>query len=545
MRTGSGSMRWSRTSTRSSASAPALGGASRGGADASRSWRRGPRLVAVVAIVAVASLAAGVALSRLVVSPAELAANAQAPTGGPITAPIEERVIQNTVTTRADVEYADAVDVKVDSTGLPGAAVVTGHVPEVGATLTGGSVALEVAGRPVIVLPGDLPVYRTLHAGLSGPDVLQLKAALAALSIDPGDTTSDVFDAATAAALDTLYRTAGYPSPAASPDAEQQVTAARQGVRSAQLAVDQAVAALDAASTGASGSQRVEADNGVRDAQRTLDAASQAGDPAEIATAQDALALAEARLADLLEAPSASSEHAAVDSARSQLADAEEALAKAEDDALTVLPASEVVYLSSLPRRVDSVAAERGVVTQGAAMSVSGAELVLSGTASEADAALLGEGMPAGFSTAAGSEYTATVASVAVKKPAAGEAADTEASGQKHYEIRLKPQQLDATTVEALKGSNVKVSIPVQSTSGAVLAVPVAAVTAGPGGESRIEILDDTAGETDADRGVVREPQSGATARLTVTTGLSAGGFVEVRSDDPRLRAGAAVVVGR
>ena len=29
-------------------------------------------------------------------------------------------------------------------------------------------------GRPVIVLPGDLPVYRTLRVGVSGPDVIQL-----------------------------------------------------------------------------------------------------------------------------------------------------------------------------------------------------------------------------------------------------------------------------------------------------------------------------------------------------------------------------------
>ena len=42
---------------------------------------------------------------------------------------------QTILTTRADVAYADAVDVKVDTTGLSGPAVVTGRVPEVGSTL--------------------------------------------------------------------------------------------------------------------------------------------------------------------------------------------------------------------------------------------------------------------------------------------------------------------------------------------------------------------------------------------------------------------------
>lgn len=500
-------------------------------------WRRGPGLVAVIAVVAVVSLVAGILLSRVIVSPAQLASDAAAPAAGPITAPIENRVIENSITTRADVTYADAVDVKVDASGLSGPAVVTGHVPEVGSTLSAGSVALEVAGRPLIVLPGELPVYRSLHVGLSGPDVLQLKAALASMSLDPGDPASDLFDAATAAAIDCLYRAAGYEPPRSSDSAQDAVDAAREGVRSAQSSLSQAQSALDTATRGPDDAGRIEADNAVREAQRAFDAARQRGaDALELDRLNDELTLATARRAQLLAPPAASAEQAGVSSAQNQLADAEERLARAENDALTVLPGSEVVYLSSLPRRVDTVTAERGKVAEGAALSVSGAELVLAGSASETDAALLKPGMTASFTAADDTEYSATVVSVSEKK--SGGADDSGASGgSTRFEVMLAPQNLSDAEVATLRGSNVRVSIPVESTEGDVLAVPVAALTAGAGGESRIELMEDPAG---------RVPDGEQrTDLIVVTTGLSAGGYVEVRSDDPRVKAGADVVVGR
>jgi phosphatidylserine decarboxylase len=500
-------------------------------------------LVALIGVIAVVSLVLGVVLSRFVVSPAQLAAEARGPEAGPVTAPIEERVIQNVIITRADVTYADAVDVKVDTTGLAGPAVVTGHLPEVGATLEAGSVALEVAGRPLLVLPGDLPVYRTLHAGLSGPDVLELKAALASLGFDVGDAASDLFDAATAAAIDSLYRSAGYSSPALTPDAKRQLAGARETVRSASASVDQAVAALNRAASGPEDSELVEADNAVRQAQRELDVALWRGDDeTEIGRLRDALTLAETRRSELGNPADVSAEEASVDAARSQLADAQEALAEAETDALTVLPASEVVYLSSLPRRVDSVDVTRGTVATGTAMTVSGATLLLAGSASEGDAALLSSGMAASFTAADGSAYTATVATMELQKAQAGEEAPP--SGEKRYDVSLQPQELDDATIERLRGSNVKVSITVQSTSGEVLAVPVAALTAGPGGESRIEVVaGEAAGTGPADVGAVTP--TGSTELVTVKTGLSAGGFVEISSDDPRVAADARVVVGR
>ena len=176
----------------------------------------GNRVIWVLAAVAVVFLVAGIVIARFVESPADAAAKTAPPEAGLITVPVETKVIANDVALRADVLYDESVAVSIDTTDLSGTPVVTGQVPEVGTTIDAASVVLEGAGRPVVALPGALPAYRTLRVGVSGPDVLQLKQALVSLGINPGNAESDVYDATTAAAVDQLYVTAGYPSPAPS-----------------------------------------------------------------------------------------------------------------------------------------------------------------------------------------------------------------------------------------------------------------------------------------------------------------------------------------
>src|SRR5207247_7551454 len=67
----------------------------------------------------------------------------------------------------------------------------------------------------------------------------------------------------------------------------------------------------------------------------------------------------------------------AVDDAKENLADAQTALAEAEFKAGTPLPVSEIVYVKTLPRRVDDVKVERGGTVNGVVMSASGASLVV------------------------------------------------------------------------------------------------------------------------------------------------------------------------
>ncbi|GAB3992798.1 hypothetical protein GCM10029992_02830 [Glycomyces albus] len=73
--------------------------------------------------------------------------------------------------------------------------------------MNAGTVLLEVSGRPMIALPGDVPAYRDLVEGDSGPDVEQLQQALAWIYGTP--VTGD-FDDRTASDLEKLYDNLGY-----------------------------------------------------------------------------------------------------------------------------------------------------------------------------------------------------------------------------------------------------------------------------------------------------------------------------------------------
>lgn len=509
-------------------------------------WRRSPanRTVALVAGVAVGALVLGLVLGRFVVSPAQAAADAAAPEGRPITVPAELRAISNDVTLRADVQYDDPQPITVEIGDLGDKPVVTGQVPAVGAPLDAGTVTLEVTGRPVIVLPGELPAYRTLRVGASGPDVLQLKQALAVLGIGAGSPDSDVYDAATAAGVRELYAQVGYAPPAPeSPTAIEEVQSAERGVLQADTAVTIAAAALAAAQAGPDRATRIEQDNLVREQERLLQAARAGGDQAEVAAAGDALALAQARREAALARPSTTGQSAELTAARAEAKAARAALATAREATITALPVSEVVFLSSLPRRVDEVAVERGSVVDGPVMTASGATLEIVASAAPADADLLTVGMPATFDGPDGAPLTATVAAVEPADEAGAGSADPGGSsgpsdggsdgagggagGADRMTVTLTPQALDPAQLSELQGRNVRVSVPVAATGGEVLAVPLAALTAGPGGESRVEKSD----------GGTR------TELVTVTTGLSADGYVEITDGD--LEAGDLVVVGR
>ncbi|WP_243854759.1 peptidoglycan-binding protein [Canibacter zhoujuaniae] len=425
----------------------------------------GSKLVAVIAAVALASLLAGVLIMQFIVSPAELAARKEAPEAGPISAPIELRKIENKIITRGEISFADAVAVELDTAGSEERPIITGNLPKVGDLLEAGTLALEVAGRPVVVLPGELPAYRTLKVGMQGPDVLQLKQALASLGYGVGDVTSNLFDAATSEAVAALYRDLGYKAPDGG----------------------------------------LEGRKTIRDLER------------QYSEAQDVEPVDQGLLRDI-----------------------EEQYRLAVEANMVYLPASEVLYLTDLPRRVDELRVKRGDVLSGSPMSVSGATLSITGTVSKQDAESITVGSTATF-VHRGKDYTATVKEVR-RGSANTENKDEGSEGDKNsnsgdssgrYQVVLEPQGLSAEDVTELRGNNVRVTIPIAATESEVLAVPVAAVTAGSGGEDRIELL------------ISKDKGGMETALVEVTTGLAAEGFVEISSTDKRVKEGAKVVVGR
>jgi multidrug efflux pump subunit AcrA (membrane-fusion protein) len=245
-----------------------------------------------------------------------------------------------------------------------------------------------------------------------------------------------------------------------------------------------------------------------------------------VVAATSALNTAVAALNELNAPRDISDLRAALTSAQRSLTEAREQLADAQAAVITPLPASEVVYLSSTPRRVDAVTVRRGSMIAGTpAMSVSGATLQIAGTVSTSDADLIAEGAVVVITLPDGTDVAGTVQSVGVEE----DGDDGQQADANRTRVVVVPAELTEEQRVQLQGANVRVTIPVSSTEGEVLAVPIAALTAGPGGESRVEVLDDGA----------------KVSRLvTVETGLAAGGFVEVTPTDGSLEAGDQVVVG-
>ena len=487
------------------------------------SWT-GTRLVALIAGVAVVSLLIGIGIMQFIVSPAEIAARTAAPKAGPITAPVEKRSIENTVVMRGEVTYANAVSVTIDAGSGEDRPVVTGHVPKVGDLFKAGDLALEVSGRPVVVLPGELPAYRDLSFGMRGPDVVQLKAALIGLGFAAGDPANDTFDWDTATALGALYEQIGYPAATGGDETETALKMAERALRDANVALTQAQVTLTESQKGSNSP------------------GGEGGGPSSL-------------LAD----------QAAVAAATDAVSDAQEELTKAQEDVLPTLPSSEVLFLSDLPRRVDEVTASRGEVLEGSPMSVSGAALTIVGSISAADAKLIAKDTPATFPGPDGEELEATVAGIDEPKKsgesgsdsatddAGGDSSDGSGSSggsgesggaggsggasqgnSSRYTVNFTPGKLTSEQIEALRGTNVRVRVPVASTDGEVLAVPIAAISSGSGGHDRVELIIE--GENGADD---------ETELVDVTVGLAADGFVEISGDDKRLQPGAKVVVGR
>jgi peptidoglycan hydrolase-like protein with peptidoglycan-binding domain len=98
----------------------------------------------------------------------------------------------------------DPVNVRLDGT-------VTA-LPEEGTTLEQGDVVAWVDNQPVVLLYGELPVWREMRNDTEGPDVLQLETALTALGYnESGDsmTVDETYSAATGSVVETWQEVMG------------------------------------------------------------------------------------------------------------------------------------------------------------------------------------------------------------------------------------------------------------------------------------------------------------------------------------------------
>ena len=162
-------------------------------------------------------VAAAFIAGRNVRSPAQAAATAKAPAVSVITAKVSERVLAQTTVFRGDVASAEGL--AVVSPQLPSGSnpVVTSTEAHQGEAISEGSVLASIAGRPIIVLQGFVPAYRTIQYGDSGVDVAQLQQALLRLGYGVGGDSSGVYGAGTSRSVRWLYTHLGY-SPVDGPD---------------------------------------------------------------------------------------------------------------------------------------------------------------------------------------------------------------------------------------------------------------------------------------------------------------------------------------
>jgi hypothetical protein len=160
-----------------------------------RRWISRRILVTVVVVVVVIGAATGgVALfGRKAPAKAASVDNAAATS----TAAVAKRSLSAQTNVSATLGYADSYSV------INQAAGTFSQLPTAGDVIEPASVLYAVDGQPVVLMLGSTPAYRTLVAGISGPDAQELNTDLVALGYGTAASLggSATFGTATAAAV--------------------------------------------------------------------------------------------------------------------------------------------------------------------------------------------------------------------------------------------------------------------------------------------------------------------------------------------------------
>jgi len=534
-------------------------------------------------LVIVLAVTGGWVAARQVQSPNQAAANASPPEPSWVTATVEQRVLTQTVITRGDVVPEVSAVVGVPSS-VEGDAVVTGIGVKAGDEVGEGQRLVEVSGRPVFVLVGEVPTYRSLRPGMSGADVAQLQVAMTRLGCANPDAAG-LFGEGTKTCVRDFYADAGYSAVPSSPTEAIDLAAADQAVIAAEAEVATAQAAYRAAVSGDQGTQLLAAELALGAARRAYDDAV-ASAAASLAQARTELSLAQGELDRRLADPAATAgaiaeaeaevaaKTASVDAARRsgslsvaaaadevRLAEARLTEAKnpdstaeylalgralqARDNAVTSREAlrvitgptvaqGEVVFVPSLPARVRSAVTVLGPVGAGGSeptqaagspeqlVELSAGDLIVTMRlrADERDLVRAGTAVEL-LDEQTNTTYPATLSTVA-------DAPTTGADGQIGYRAEIAA---DEPLPAELAGVNLRVTIRAASTDTPTLVVPITAISSVADGTTSVSVL---------------APGATEPVLVAVNAGLSADGFVAIEPVEPHgLSVGDRVVVGR
>lgn len=486
-------------------------------------------VLVIVIVTAVVSWIAGSTIK----SPAEVAARTAPPQPSPILVPIEERVLTSDIVTRGTARFGLPQPISVVPSALkPDAGVIT-TLPLRNTQLNEGDVMLTASGRPVFVLQGETPAYRDLAPGISGDDVRQLETGLERIGFDPGPVDG-TYDEQTSAAVADWYASAGFEP--FGPTAEQvahirsleqelaiainEKLAADDVVAAAPLAIE--VARANADNANAAAAADVTAKTTVRNqivANPVSTASERENAEAELAVAQ--AALESTRLAGEVEIRAAIDAQKAAEREAKRLNDIAVQIAADLDIAQrrtgVQIPADEIVFVSAVPVRIEQINVGVGDAARGPVVMVTNNQLEIDSSVRLEEAPLVKPGMAVAIDERdLGLEATGVVDLVA----------DTPGTfGVDGFHIYLRIR-VDETPVP-LEGISLRLTIPIESTGGAVTTVPVSALSLGADGTSRVQV-----------------DNNGRLESIMVEPGLSAGGFVEVTPIDGTLTAGQLVVIG-
>jgi hypothetical protein len=432
-------------------------------ADQTVSRLRRQRLVLGIALVTAVLSAAGVGASVLVKSPQEAALEAEGPSPSVLTAPVEQKVLRQTVVIRGQVGAGRTIEVTPTPIGENTRAVVTAIRLRPGSDVKAGSVIVEISGRPLVALSGLVPAYRDLRPGAQGDDVAQLQSALTTLG-HPSADERGYFGAGTKRAVKDFYETLGFSAATTGKEDERALQAARQAVRTAERALE--------------------------DAEEALIQARQSGQAA-VPTKSDFVRAAEQTVRRMKED---------LDASRATLRDLEETTGP-------MLPLSEVVFLPSFPSRVEKLSADVGAEVKTPLLTLSSGALLVNANLTPAIRSLLRDGMPAEiFSESLGITAAGKLGTIGDLVP--------DASGTASHRTSVIP---DKSLDPRLAGQDVRLTIEAARTGGEVLAVPISAIFGRANGsaavlkrglDGREERIEVTAG-TSADGFVEVTPVSG------------------------------------
>lgn len=484
---------------------PLTAEASQNSPEMSRAAPRRQRVLLWVALAAALVSTGGLVASTLVKSPAQQAAEAAAPSASVLTAPVDDRVLANTVVTRGTV--AASAQYEVTPTGTTQGAntpVLTAVRTKVGGRVEPGSVLLEVSGRPLIVLQGAVPAYRDLKPNDDGNDVAQLQNALKQLGRYHGGDPAGHFGPGTKAAVTALYQGLGYDAPTTGGPGDD---GDRSALQSAQDAVDNAQRAVDDMKRQIAGGGSSNASQSSAKQSGPTGSGTPAATPGSGGSGSEPL---QVQLQYLEKA----------------LQQAKQAQADLIARTGPMLPAAEAAFLPGFPAQVVAFSAKVGDPVKAPLITLASGQLAVTAQLTTDQGGLLKAGMKVQITAEAlGLQATGVIGAVGQVTTGAGSAQGQ--SGAPYIPVTVTP---DSPLDSRWEGQDVRLTVTSASTPGPVLVVPLSAVTSGADGKTTVSIL---------------QSDGHSTTRVEVDAGISGDGFVAVTPVVAgSLKAGQRVVVG-